>query len=60
MIQNSLPQLSVEVVQDEEVAESSTQSIQIEESLLALTPSPDAPEVCEIYGISSSHMTDTK
>ena len=48
--------LSVEVVQDEEVAESSTQSIRIEESLLAVTPSSDAPEV---YDISSPHMDDT-
>ena len=52
--------LSVEVVQDEEVAESSTQSIQIEESLLAVTPSLDAPEVYEISDISSPHMDDTK
>ena len=51
--------LSDEVVQDEEEAESSTQSIQIEESLLAVTPSPDAPEVCEISNISSPHMDET-
>ena len=49
--------LSLEVVQDEEVAESSTQSIRIEESLLAVTPSHDAPKVCDI---SSYHMDDTK
>ena len=48
--------LSDEVVQDEEEVESSTQSIRIEESLLAVTPSPDAPEVCEISDISSPHM----
>ena len=47
-----------EVVQDEEEAESSTQSIWIEESLLAVTPSPDATEVCEISDISSSHIVD--
>ena len=50
--------LSDEVVQDEEEAESSTQSIRIEESLLAVTPSPDAPEVCEISNTSYSHMVD--
>ena len=52
--------LSDEVVQDEEEAESSTQSIRIEESLLAVTPSPDAPEVCEIYDISYPHMEETE
>ena len=50
---------SVEVVQDEEVAESSTQSIRIEESLLVVTPSPDNPEFCEISDISSPHMAET-
>ena len=49
---------SDEVVQDEEEAESSTQSIRIEESLLAVSPSPDAPEVCEISDISSPHMNE--
>ena len=49
--------LSDEVVQNEE-AESSTQSIQIEDSLLAVTPSPDAPEVHEIYDISSPHISE--
>ena len=44
-----------EVVQDEEEAKSSTQSIRIEESLLAVTPSPDAPKVHEIFDISYSH-----
>ena len=37
--------LSDEVVQDEEEAEASTQSIRIEDSLLAVTPSPDPPKV---------------
>ena len=41
----SASNLSDEVVQDEEEAEYSSQSIQIEESLLAVTPSPTAPEV---------------
>ena len=50
--------LSDEVVQDEEEAESSSQSIQIEKSLLGVTPSPIAPEVYEIYDISSPHMID--
>ena len=36
--------LSDKVVQDEEEAESSTQSIRIEESLLGVTPSPAAPK----------------
>ena len=44
--------LSDEFVQDEEEAESSTQSIRIKESLLAVTPSPDDLEVCEISDIS--------
>ena len=52
--------LSDEVVQDEEKAKSSTQSIRIEESLLAVTPSPDAPEDCEISDISSPHMAETE
>ena len=51
--------LSDEVVQDEEEAESSTQSIRIEESLHAVTPSPDASEVHEIYDISSYHISET-
>ena len=45
--------------QDEEEAEYSSQSIQIEESLLAVTPSPTAPEVYEIYDISYPHMDET-
>ena len=48
--------LSDEVVQDEEEAEASTQSIRIEDSLLVVTPSPDALEVYEISDISSPHM----
>ena len=47
-----------EVVQDEEEVESSSQSIRIEESLLGMTPSLVAPEVNEIYDISSSHIYD--
>ena len=52
--------LSDEVVQDEEEAESSTQSIQIEESLLEVTHSPAAMEVYEISDILSVHMADPK
>ena len=48
--------LSDEVVQDEDEAESSTNSIRIEESLHEVTPSPEASEVHEIYDISSSHI----
>ena len=44
--------------EDEEEAELSTQSIRIEESLLEVTPSPDAPEVYEISDISSPQMDD--
>ena len=47
--------LSDEVVQDKEEAEASTQSIRIEDSLYAVTPSPDAPKVHEIFDISYSH-----
>ena len=50
--------LSDEFVQDEEEVEASTQSIQIEDSLLAVTPSPDALEVYEIYDISYPHIVD--
>ena len=46
--------LSDEVVQDEE-AESSSRPIQIEESLLGVTPSPAA---LEVYDISYSDMDD--
>ena len=52
--------LSNEVVHGEEEAESSTQSIRIEDDLLAVTPSPDAPEVHEISDISSSHIAETE
>ena len=51
--------LSDQFVQDEEEAEASTQSIRIEDSLLAVNPSPDAPEVYEISDISSPHMAET-
>ena len=51
--------LSNEVFQYEEEAESSTQLIRIEESLLAVTPS-DAPEVHEIPDISSPHISETE
>ena len=51
--------LSDEVVQDEEEAEASTQSIWIEDSLHGVTPFPDAPEVHEISKISSSHIAKT-
>ena len=50
--------LSDEVVQDEEEAETSTQSIRIEDSLHAVTPSLDAPEVHEISDISYSHISE--
>ena len=52
--------LSDEVVQDEDEAESSTHSIQIEESLHEVTPSPNAPEVHEISDISSSNISKTE
>ena len=52
--------LSDEVVQDEEEAEASTQSIRIEDSLHAVTPSPDALEVHEISDISYSHIAETE
>ena len=45
-----------EVVQDEEEAKSSAQSIRIEESIHAVTPSPTALEVHEIYDISYYHI----
>ena len=46
------------IVEDEEEVEFSLQSIRIEESLLGVTPSPDAPEVNEIFDISYPHMDD--
>ena len=51
--------LSNEFVQDEEEAEASTQLIRIEDSLHAVTPSPDAPEVHEIFDISYPHISET-
>ena len=50
--------LSDEVVQNEEEAETSTQSIRIEDSLHAVTPSPDALEFHEISDISYSHISE--
>ena len=50
--------LSDDVVQDEDEAKYSTQSIRNEESLHAMTPSPDAPEVHEISDISSPHISE--
>ena len=52
--------LSDEVVQDKEEVEASTQSIRIEDSLHAVTPSPDAPEVHEISDISSPPIAETE
>ena len=52
--------LSDEVVQDEDEAGYSTHSIQIEESLHEVTPSPDAPEVHEISDISYPHISETE
>ena len=48
--------LSDEVVQDEDEAEASTQSIRIEDSLHVVTPSPDALEVHEISDNLISHL----
>ena len=48
------------ILYDEEEAESSTQSIRIEVSLLGVTPSPIALEFYEICDISSSHVFDPK
>ena len=47
-----------QVVQDEEEAESSTQSTRVEESPLGVTPCPAAPKFYEISDISSSHTTN--
>ena len=47
-----------EVVQDEEEAKSSSQSIWIEESIPGVTLSPTASEVYEISDISYPHMDD--
>ena len=46
------------IVEDEEEAKFSLQSIRIEESLLGVTPSPSTPEIYEISNISSPHMDD--
>ena len=46
------------IVEDEEEAEFSLQSIRFEESLLGVTPSPTTREVYEISDISSYHMVD--
>ena len=48
-----------QIVEDEEEADFSLQSIRIEESLLGVTPSPAAPEVYEISDISHSHKADS-
>ena len=50
--------LSDEVVQDKEEAETYTQSFRIEDSLHAVTTSPDALEVHEISNISYSHIAE--
>ena len=47
-----------QIVEDEEEAYFSLQSIQMEESLLEVTPSPAAPEVYEIPDVSLPHMDD--
>ena len=47
-----------QIVEDEEDAEFSLQSIQIEESILGVTPYLAAPEVYEISHISYPHMAD--
>ena len=47
-----------QIVEDEEEADFSLQSIRMEESLLEVTPYPASPEVYEISGISSPHMAD--
>ena len=50
--------LSDEAVQDEEEAKASTQSIRIEDNLLAVNFSLNALEVYEISDISSPHMAE--
>ena len=47
-----------QIVEDEEEANFSLQSIRMEESLHEVTPSLAAPEVYEISDISSPHMAD--
>ena len=46
------------IVEDQEEADFSLQSIRMEESLLEVTPSLLAPEVYEIHDISYPHMDD--
>ena len=50
--------LSDEFFQDEEEAESYTQSIWIEDNLLVVSASPDALEVHEISDISYPHIDE--
>ena len=47
-----------QIVEDEEEARFSLQSIRMEESLHEVNPSLAAPEVYEISDISSPHMED--
>ena len=47
-----------QIVEDEEEAYFFLQSIQMEESLLGVTPSLVSPEVYEIYDISYYHKDD--
>ena len=49
-----------QIVEDEEEAIFSLQSIRMEESLLEVTPSPASPEVYDIYNISSPHISGPK
>ena len=57
--QNYWPLLSLmKLFKMKNKAKFSTQSIQIEESLLAMTPSPNDPEVCEISDISYPRMDE--
>ena len=44
-----------QIVEEEEEAKFSIQSFRIEESLLGVNPSHDAPKVYDIYDISSPH-----
>ena len=54
----SITSHEVEVVQDEEMIESSTQSIRICESLLDETPSTADIEVCEKFDVSCFHLAN--
>ena len=47
-----------QIVDDDEEAKFSLQSIRIEESLLGVNPSHAAPKVYDIYDISYSHKCD--